>query len=91
MLTPLDRVLDALDELERLRPHRAELDALRARRDRAGWHPVSDAELLRMIELGVGEPTNYQGDPMLADPELAYEPDDYKRPSYLDGILDCVD
>lgn len=33
------------------------LAALRARRDEAGAHPVDDAELLRMIELGVAEPS----------------------------------
>jgi hypothetical protein len=34
----------------------AAIDALRARRDEAGWHPAPDDELARMLELGVGDP-----------------------------------
>lgn len=56
MLSTEALVLDALDELERLQPHRAAIDGLRARRGAAGLHAVPDAELLDMIEHGVGDP-----------------------------------
>jgi hypothetical protein len=43
-LSAEDIARDEADERERLRPHRAELDALRARREAAGWHPVDAAQ-----------------------------------------------
>ncbi len=50
--------VEALDE----RPEPASaVAALRARRDEAGWHPVDDHELARMIELGVGDPATKGG------------------------------